>query len=443
MAFVFKRKGIRFWWMCWTDGDGVEQRASSKTQNEADAQAIADELEKEARSRGRRVGVTVQQFYDKTWEPLRRQMRPHSWMTDASTMANHFLPDFGARALVELASEKGEVELLDWVMRLRACRSTRDGTPLASRTIRNVATAVRVFFADALERKLIRSNPAAGWKVGKHIPKIEDKQAGWRRRAGFSLENVVRLTNDPRIPEDRRVLYALRFLGGPRPGEAANARWRDLDRTTRPLWRLTLSTAWNSQSRSEKTTKTGAEINIPVHPVLQELLERWEATGWEEFIGRKPKADDLILPRQDGHQRSVWTTNERFQADLTLLGIPAQRQYETRSTFRNLAMRAGASEFHLNLITHPKPKQASDFYTRLDMQWEEMCKAVQAIDPKAWERATAIVTSDEVTIRVTNQRTNKDKAPEPQGFRGLHVARPRGFEPLAFGFVVRRSIQLS
>jgi hypothetical protein len=47
-------------------------------------------------------------------------------------------------------------------------------------------------------------------------------------------------------------------------------------------------------------------------------------------------------------------------------------------------MRSGASEFHLNLITHPNPKQASDFYTRLDMQWEQMCRAVQAIDPEAW-----------------------------------------------------------
>jgi integrase len=306
-------------------------------------------------------------------------------MTDASTMANYFLPEYGTRMLGELASDSGEVELLDWVMRLRQRRTRRDGTPLAARTIRNAATAVRVFFGDALERKLIRSNPTAIWKIGKHLPRIEDKYPGWRRQAGFSLEEVVHLTTDPRIPEDRRVLYALRFLAGPRPGEAASARWRDLDRKTRPLWRLTLSTAWNSQSRSEKMTKTGAELNLPVHPVLQRLLEHWEATGWEEFIGRHPNPDDLIFPRQDGQHRTVWATNERFQADLKRLGIPTQRQYETRATFRNLAMRAGASEFHLNLITHPSPKQASDFYTRLDMQWEEMCRVVQVIDSDAWQ----------------------------------------------------------
>jgi integrase len=48
---------------------------------------------------------------------------------------------------------------------------------------------------------------------------------------GFTFEQVVALTTDARIPEDRRTMYGLRFLGGARPGEAANARWRDLDRS--------------------------------------------------------------------------------------------------------------------------------------------------------------------------------------------------------------------
>lgn len=37
MAFVYRRKMVRYWWMCWTDADGEEQRASSKTEDEAEA----------------------------------------------------------------------------------------------------------------------------------------------------------------------------------------------------------------------------------------------------------------------------------------------------------------------------------------------------------------------------------------------------------------------
>ena len=61
MAFLIKRKGSRFWWMCWTDANGVEQRASSNTEDKAEAQAVADELERDARAHAHahRTGITV------------------------------------------------------------------------------------------------------------------------------------------------------------------------------------------------------------------------------------------------------------------------------------------------------------------------------------------------------------------------------------------------
>jgi integrase len=281
-------------------------------------------------------------------------------------LGTHFLPAFGARCIADLASDNGEVELLDWLAKLRGHNSKRDGKPIASRTVRNVASIVRVFFADAFERKVISKNPTACWDTDRHLPAIEDKNRGWRAKAGFTLEQVVTLTKDPRIPNDRRTLYAFRFLSGLRPGEAANARWRDLDRSKLPLWRFTLETAFNSPMRVEKSTKTGATIHVPVHPVLQGMLIAWEVEGWARFMGRKPEADDLVFLREDGNQRLVSGTYKQFKADLGVVGIPAQRQYESRSTFRNLALSAGASEFHVNLITHPSPKRASDLYTRVE-----------------------------------------------------------------------------
>lgn len=431
MGAVYSRKGSRFLWLKYVDRHGQEQRRSSETGDEKDARALLAEIERQERhpvAHGDR-GVSVEKFFDETWLPLRKSTVPNSWMTDASLMRNNFLSSFGARSLKELASEQGEVELLDWLMGLRKRVSTRDGKPLAPRTIRNAANAVRVFFEDALERKLVARNPTAGWKVGKHIPDIADKDPRWRRRAGFGAPEVARLLTDPAISEERRALYALRFLAGLRPGEAANARWSDLDKSARPLWRLTLSTSWSSQAKREKDTKTGAEINVPVHPVLRRTLEAWEAEGWERFMGRRPVPGDLIFPRLDGRQRATADTGHAFRDDLARLGIPHQRQYETRSTFRNLALRAGASEFHLNLITHPAPRRGSDFYTRLDMQWEQMCQAVMTIE------LPGVGVTDEVTAEVTAGDVTKDKAPEPFGSGASVLAGPRGFEPLAVGFV--------
>jgi integrase len=437
MAFVYRRKTSRFWWMCWTDANGIEQRASSKTAKEAEANALADELEAQARAGARREVLnvlTVQRFYDETWLPLRQRTRPWAWKADVAAMKRHFLPHFGSRAIAELATDDGEVALLDWLIALREHRSKRDGTAIAPRTVRNVASSIRVFFADAAERKVIRRNPTAGWNAERHMPPVEDKHRGWRERAGFSLEQVVQLTTDARIPEDRRALYALRFLGGLRPGEASNARWRDLDRARRPLWRLTLEAAFNSPMQREKSTKTGATLHVPIHPVLQRMLEDWWKEGWARFMGRAPQPDDLVFPREDGKHRLVSGTYKQFKQDLATLDLPAQRQYESRSTFRNLALSAGASEFHVNLITHPKPKRASDYYTRLEMQWPGMCDAVLAIDSGAWEGAPAGAPRGEVTVRVTSRVTAKgttnEKPPASLRKPGVTLEREKGFEAL-------------
>jgi len=325
-----------------------------------------------------------------------------------------------------------------------------------------VASAVRVFFADAAERKVIRRNPTAGWNAERHLPAIEDKQRGWRERAGFSIDQVVSLTTDPRIPEDRRALYALRFLGGPRPGEASNARWRNLDKSRQPLWRLTLEAAFNSPMRREKSTKTGATLHIPIHPVLQRMLEEWWDEGWARYMGRAPQPDDLIFPRDDGKQPLVSGTYKQFKQDLETLGLATQRQYESRSTFRNLALSAGAAEFHVNLITHPKPKRASDYYTRLEMQWPGMCEAVLAIDASAWDgRTTAPLAlrqaqgerevrgalggpaSDEVTaevtVRVTVDGPTNEKPPTTLEVVGGEMEREKGFEPSTLALARRCS----
>ncbi len=282
-------------------------------------------------------------------------------------------------------------------------------------------------------------NPTSCWDADRHLPAIEDKAHGWRMNAGFTLEQIAVMTTDLRIPEDRRVLYSLRFLGGPRPGEAANARWRDLDRLKKPLWRLTLEQSFNSPMRQEKSTKMHATLTFPIRPVVQKLLLAWEAEGWEKFMGRKPTSDDFMFPRVDGKQRLVSGTYEQFLVDLAAVGFPAQPQYESRSTFRNLALSAGANEFHLNLITHPKPKRASDHYTRLEMQWPKMCEAVLAIDPAAWAGTPAAVTQDEVTVEVTGEGTTNDKPPTTLTIVGGELEREKGFEPSTLALARRCS----
>jgi hypothetical protein len=48
---------------------------------------------------------------------------------------------------------------------------------------------------------------------------------------------------------------------------------------------------------------------------------------------------------------------------MATVGIDAQRQYEWRATFRNLALSSVAPKCQVDLITHPKPTQALGFRT--------------------------------------------------------------------------------
>ncbi len=429
---IYRRANSRFLWLKWTDAQGIEHKESSETEDEAEARALLAEIRRQEHAKVAKAppgSLTVARFFEATWLGLRKTRKPYAWKTDASRMRHHFLPKFGGRALADLATDGGEVEVLDWLESLPShIAQRRRGTKLAPRTVWNVASIVRVFFGDALERHVISRDPCAIWRADKHLPAKVDKEKGWRARAGFTLEQVVTLTTDERIPEDRRMLYALRFLGGGlRPSSEANARWRDLDRTMRPLWRLTISSAFDSTNGVEKdTTKTGVDIQVPIHPVLQRLLEEWWAEGWERFMGRPPTSEDFLLPREDGAQRRVWTTLDRFHGDLDAVGLSRQRQYENRSTFRNLALRNGASEFHVNLITHPKPRQASDLYTRPEMHWPQMCAAVECIDARAWDDPSGGLQRGATAYGL------KRKTPcNWTRLQGVQMVTPTGLEPMS------------
>ncbi len=97
-------------------------------------------------------------------------------------------------------------------------------------------------------------------------------------------------------------------------------------------------------------------------------------------MGRTPTPEDLVVPREQGGQRTNTHSNKRFQSDLRKLGLREGRtHYETRSTFRSLAMAGGAPRAELDLITHPSPREAADLYTRLEVVWPAMCRAVEAV----------------------------------------------------------------
>ena len=266
-------------------------------------------------------------------------------------------------------------ETLSWARSL-AGRTGEHGKPLAAATIKKITATVKMVFKEAVKRDLIAVTPCV-WDAADLPRKMTSARS---REGGFTAEDVARFMYDKAIPEDRRVLYAMEFLTGMRTGEAAVRRWRDWEPKFRgDLGRLVAATAYSTEHRMEKGTKTEIEKWLPVHPALHELLVTWKREGWPRMLGRTPGPDDLIVPGEKGGVRNNGNSWTRWSRDLVALGVNHQRHYESRSTFRSLAMAGGADERDVDRLTHPSPKGASDLYTRTGMIWPRLCRAVECI----------------------------------------------------------------
>lgn len=102
-------------------------------------------------------------------------------------------------------------------------------------------------------------------------------------------------------------------------------------------------------------------------------------------IGRPPTPDDYLVPRQDGTPRRVDYSLDQFHGDLDRLGIPRQRQYESRATFRTLALDGGADSAQFDAITHRRLVTGPDFYRQFERGWGARRAAILAIPATAWE----------------------------------------------------------
>src|SRR5882762_909837 len=184
MAFTYRRDGTRFIWGCWKDALGNEQRGSLETEDEAEAQARADELERLARVTDAPAAaageLTVEGFAKGEWLKLRKVGKPFAWRDDQSRLTHHFFPQFGGKPLQWLATDDGSRAVFAWAVGLRGHTSKRDKTALATRTVWNIYYTVKSLLDAAVEMKWLKASPLASFNAEKHLPEKTDKKDGWR-----------------------------------------------------------------------------------------------------------------------------------------------------------------------------------------------------------------------------------------------------------------------
>lgn len=322
-------------------------------------------------------GVPTLESYGARWLEARRKRAVSTVEDDAARLRLHVYPALGRRPLTELRPRDFNDLFLELRDKEKAARPKKGQPPgpgkkLAPKTIHNVYATVHALLQEAVIDELIQSNPCV-LRNGVLPPKV-DQDPEWRDDAVFTRAEVERIISDERIPFDRRVCYALLFVGAVRFGEAAALRWRNYDASAEPLGKLLVAKSYNTKKKVEKSVKTNTVRRMPVHSTLAKLLGQWKLQGWPEMFGRRPEPDDLVVPSRLGKNRSVNHMLKRFHEDLERVGLRLRRQHDLRRTFISLAQEDGGIPHILKWGTHGRKKEVWDDYTSL--QWKPLCDEV-------------------------------------------------------------------
>ncbi len=370
MGGIYKR-GTKLWiWYFDASGERIFEPTSSRVGEEARARTTLEGIERriEAEKRtGIPAGELTVKGYGERWLKGRPGQGIGTAADEAARLRLHAWSILGDVLLKELRPH----HVRDMVRALKLKKSAL-GLPLAPRTIRHVYGHLHAMLHEAVVDELIASNPCA-LKRGELPAKI-DRDPTWRSGAVFTRDELERLISDERVPEDRRLFYAIAFLAGLRTGEISALRWRAYDSEIDPLGKLLVAASFNTRTRTEKAVKTGKPREVPVHPTLAKLIAGWKLSGWQRLIGRRPGPDDVLLPKADEQNRDAHFVLYWFRQDCELLGLRRRRQYDSRRTFISLAQADGARKDILRWITHGPEGDIVSLYTTLP--WDALCAEV-------------------------------------------------------------------
>jgi hypothetical protein len=406
MTSILARGGVLYAKLKAIDGNWKRVATPFRKGDEERADAWAKERQREVdreRARIERLGsgpLTVTAWATK-WLDARTTKTVKD---DRTRIEKHALPRIGHLLMTEVRPR----HLRELVLELR--REAK----LSPKSIREVASILHTMFKAALVDELIDANPVV-FERGV-LPKKQDKDLAWRAQAIFTRAEIEQILSDTRLPEDRRVIYALKFFCG-RHTEVLSSTWARYDATTEPLGTLHVV-----------ETKSGVPRAVPVHPTLAKILAAWKLGGWERTYGKAPKDDDLIVrTRRAGARYKAADTQVRFVEDLGKLGLRIKastrnrRGHDLRRTLITLARADGAIDSLLRWVTHgPRPSEILDVYST--PPWADLCREIMKLrvrlldgvvvqlhgdlGPAVVQPAQAVAANDE------KERPRRDSNPE-------------------------------
>lgn len=417
MAKVFVRGEVLY--LDYFDADG--KRKQPTTGYRVGQEALAEEalkivlagVERERKSPSPAKRLTVAEYFDRYYAPKRKDNETAA--DEETRLRLHAFPSIGHMPIVDVTAAH-----INKLINETLATEIKNGV-LAPRTVRDVYFLLAVMFKHAVRDDAITATPCLLGK--RELPDLVDKDSSWRIGAVFERNEVELLISDPRVPQVRRVFYAVVFLTGARFGEVAALRWSDFV-PREPLASMRITKSRSTKKQKVKATKTDESREAPVHPVLAEILKDWHDGGWEAEFRRKPKPDDLVLPyplsrgkgRRVGGPTVFWRSDrlrELLILDCKTLGLRPRTTHDGRATFITMAEEVGCGSLIHN-VTHKPPKSARTGYVRRP-PWGPMCVEVMKIPVRLSHCDSACDTSASVENPERKDWSRRELNPRPKG----------------------------
>ena len=289
MASIFTRPDSQCWFAAYRSADGRRVKVATKTDDKREAQRIADRLELEAREgrEKRKASASLVGVNDAMQRATQLAVSGRLDAHAARDLVNDLLAAAGQETLDAVtnrawcetwrASKAGSVKdrsrwkyeqvSRDWLAFLNgkgdkaleavtradaiAYRDRLAKEGLAARTVNQTTKLLRGIYAEAVEQGHVGRNPFAG------VDSLREA-ADDVRRVPFTTADVAALIDT--AEGDWQGMVILAATTGLRLMDAARLQWRNVDLGT-GLIRV-------------KTAKTGAVLNLPVHPTFAKWLAK-------------------------------------------------------------------------------------------------------------------------------------------------------------------------
>ncbi len=314
--------------------------------------------------------ITFGDFVEHIWLPAQREhkdLRP-STISFQSSMLKNILPHFTNVKLTDITC----VNIEDFLIYLKNEHKTRQGRPLAPKTIRHHYATLNLIFDYAIKTEHITNNPLTRVISPKLIKHKVDALS--REEALAFIKEIEQL------PLRLRLMYTLLLTTGVRRGECFGLQWGDVDFSNRLIHinRNVTYTTQNGISVGLPKTDTGIR-SIPITDSVMTLLAEFQERESQCF---PLYIDTFVFHTVDSPQKPQDPTyiTKHMKRFMKRIGLPDMSPHDLRHTCASLLIQSGADIKSVqDILGHANASTTLNYYVKSDTETMR-CATIKAFD---------------------------------------------------------------